>query len=296
MSGQMYFGTVEVGQWIPCPRVNMSASRVSWGVVAKYLNGGYFSKRSYTGAKMYEMEWGLKSRDELRPVQDYADGMYGDGDVYFLNPFAMDKNILPAQWASGYLNAIDGPLVKPFPDDFTIPTYDPLDTITRPPLVRTSTSVNGFPIMEGGIRGVHSLFIPVPNGYTFHLSVHCITPGSFAGGLQASILQAGAVVSGPTPVLADSLTDPVLTGYSAGVVGNNFGILLEATGPDMNYTGMMAQVLPSTQTPNTAQTFKSGQGHSGLQFAEPGIEYYEYSSALDKVQAAANLVEVGSWR
>lgn len=296
MSGQMWFATEQYGQWIPCPRVNMSAGRVSWGTVSKYLNGGNWARRSTTAAKMFGMEWPLNTRDALRPIQDFVDGFYGTGDVYFTNPFAMDKNILPAQWAQGYLNAIDGPLVTPYPNSWPPAPYGILNDVQRPDLLETNQSVNGFPTAQGGIRGQHTLFIPVPPGYTFRFSVHAISAASYSQTLSLTILEKGVPVSTPFFPAAGTLTDPVLTGYSANITDPHRGILIDSGIIDLVYTGMMAQITPIGQSVNTAQGFKSGQGHSGLQFDEPGLEYFEYSSALDKVQASANLVEVGSWR
>lgn len=310
MSGQIYIATKWVGKWIPCPQVNMPASRVAWGMMSRFLNGGAYSRRSWTASKQYEMTWGLKSRDEIRPIQDYADGMYGPDDLFFLNPFARDKNVLPAQWASGYLNALDGPLVAPYPDAWPPAVYGIYNDVQRPPLLPagaggTVGSVNGFPVYSGGVRGSHSVFVPVPLGYTFYFSCHHVTPMA-ADATKLAITQMVNGVNGTqTAVPIVALTAPVLNSYSytpsAGnsgvVISNGAGVVTgDADGKSIDYTGMMAQILPNGQTPNTSQPFVSGQGHSGLQVVEPGVEYYEYSSALDRVQAKVTLAEVGSWR
>lgn len=292
--GNMWFGTREYSQWIPCPRVNMQAGKVSWGTVSKYLGGGNYSRRSTTAAKEYGMEWALNSRDALRPVLDFADGMYGTDDVYFCDPFAMDKNVLPSYWAQGYMNAIDGPLSASTFSFWPPSTTGIMTGVTRPTLLDTGESVNGFPTQSGGAFGEHTLFIPIPIGYSIHFSVHAETP-SVGGSIQIRILDKGVVTSGPFMPATQALTDPVLTGFSTFAATAHRGIEISIHG-DTYYNGMMAQILPTGQAPNINQGFVSGQGHSGLQFAPPGVEYYEYSSALDKVQAAAKLVEVGAWR
>jgi len=291
---QMWFGTREHAEWVPCPRVNMQAGKVSWGSISKYLGGGNYVRRSTAAAKEYTLEWALNSRDALRPILDYADGFYGTGDLYFSDPFTMDKNVLPAHWAQGYINAIDGPLAADTFSQWPPTTTGIMTGVSRPPLVDLGESVNGFPTSSGGAFGEHTLFIPVPPGYRFWFSMHD-TVANAGGFLEITLLTDGVATAGPYFPAVSALTDDVLSSFAMTATAPNQGFQLRTLG-DTYYTGMMAQVLPNAITPNFDQGFKSGQGHSGLQFAPPGVEYYEYSSALDKVQASAILVEVGSWR
>lgn len=292
--GDMWFATKQYGQWIPCPRVNMQAGKISWGAMSKYLGGGNYVRRSTAAAKEYSMEWALNSRDALRPVLDFADGMYGTDDVYFCDPFAMDKNVLPAHWASGYINAIDGPLTANTFSQWPPSTTGIMTGVSRPSLISSNQSINGFPMQSGGSFGEHRLFIPIPIGYSIWFSIHAAA--SNPGGLvEINVLEKGVVVSGPFFPATNTLTDPVLSGFSTFAATAHRGIEIKLSG-ELYYTGMMAQIIPTGVTPDVYGGFKSGQGHSGLQFAPPGVEYYEYSSALDKVQASATLVEVGSWR
>lgn len=292
MAGTMWLATREYGQWVPCPRINMQAGKISWGTLSRYLNGGTYSRRSTAAAKQYTMEWGLKSRDELRPVLDFTDGFYGTGDLYFLDPFAMDKNVLPAHWAAGYINAVDGPLTAATIDDWPPSSIAP--NPVRPDLVSLGSSTNGFPTSSGGSRGQHTLFIPLPPGYSIHWSCHA--PVAAAGGaIEINVLTAGVVTSGPFFPSIEALTTNRLQSFSTFASAPHMGVEITLRGT-INYTGMMAQILPTGTLPNYTQAFKSGQGHSGLQVQEPGVEYFEYSSALDLVQASLGLVEVGSWR
>jgi len=93
--GVMWFGTRDYMQWVKCPAINYSASKSGWATTAKQLDGGTYVRRSVTSSKVYNLAWNLSSRDDLRPIMDYADGIYGLGPVYFIDPFTMDKNVLP---------------------------------------------------------------------------------------------------------------------------------------------------------------------------------------------------------
>jgi hypothetical protein len=271
MAGTMWMATEQYGQWIPCPRINMQAGKVSWGVVSKYLNGGNHVRRSLTAAKEYTIEWPLKSRDLLRPILDFADGFYGTGDIYFTDPFAMDKNVLPAYWAAPYLNAIDGPLVSSSWSQWPPTANGIMSTVSRPTLTQLSGSTSGFPIMSGGIKGVHRLFVPVPQGYTIHLSIHH-TSASAGGVFKIQPYVAGATSGSVSTPAISTLSAAVLTGFTYAASAAHAGIEISTTG-DVNYTGMMAQIHKTGTSPNTAQPFVSGQGHSGLQFGAPGVGY-----------------------
>lgn len=293
--GLMYMATERFGTWVECPRINMQAGKVGWETVSKFLNGGNYIRRSTTSAKEYDMEWGLRSRDQLRPVLDFADYIYGEGDIYFCDPFAMDKNVLPAYWASPFMNGIDGPLTGTTLGGYTPSVSGDWSGVLRPAIVDLGQSVNGYPTRAGGILGQHSLFIPVPPGYRLDWGYH-----SDAGSHAMFTLQMfqNGVASGSewTPVnLPVAGSTRFNLGLGAGMsTGMGVRITHDESMSDMSYAGMIAQIVPDTVAPSTGG-FISGQGHSGLQFAAQPT-YYEYSAALDKVQASARLVEVGAWR
>lgn len=288
--GLMYMATEKYGAWVECPRINMQAGKVGWETVTKFLNGGNYVRRSTAAAKEYEMEWGLRTRDQLRPVLDFADGLYGD-DVYFCDPFAMDKNVLPSYWATPFMNAIDGPLVSM--NGTVADTFDP--QTLRPNLVDIVPQ-NGYPTRAGGIEGAHSIFIPVPMGYRFDFGYH--DDVNLGGQISVQEVSSGVPVGPafvPTTLAVGSSTRFNLSiDFSTANRGVRISTSPTLAPHALRYTGMMAQIVPIGKTASTGG-FISGQGHSGLQFATQPT-YYEYSAALDKVQASAKLVEVGAWR
>lgn len=276
MAATIWFGTKEHAQWVECPRINMDAGKVGWETITKFLNGGSYVRRSTTAAREYILEWGLKSRDALRPIMDYADFLYGAGDIYWCDPMAMDKNMLPAYWAAPFMNGVDGPLVS---------------STTRPVNTDLLTSTNGYPTRRGGIHGTHSIYIPIPPGYTAHVGVH--SDVAMGGTLRVHTTINGVRQVSPTTLTALTTASTTRTNATFAAAVANRGIEIENVG-NVVYSGMIVQIL-KTGTSVAAGGFISGQGHSGLQFAaQPS--YFEYSAGNDLVQASAQLIEVGAWR
>src|SRR5690606_27594705 len=114
--------------------------------------------------------WNVDERENIYDILDYAYGLYGDGLIYFLDPFAMDRNVLPQQWAVPRLAASDAPsLVRN----------------RRPTLVATAPNNNRYPTQSavytvGLDDSFESLWIPIPPGYSLHFGVHGSRSGSAA--------------------------------------------------------------------------------------------------------------------
>lgn len=99
MAGLMYFGNRNRMTWVKCPDTGMGMSRAHWSADGTYLNGGGYVRNSKAGHLVYEMGWNFLNRAQLYAITDYRDGLYGPGSIYFLDPFQMDRNVLPQHWA-----------------------------------------------------------------------------------------------------------------------------------------------------------------------------------------------------
>lgn len=108
---QLYFGTKGYMLPIPQPQFNADFSRAGWASGAATLQGGAYIRRSKSSHRVYNMTWDLASRDALRPITDFAEGIYGDGPLYFLDPMAMDKNVMSQGWGTPSLACYDGPIL-----------------------------------------------------------------------------------------------------------------------------------------------------------------------------------------
>src|SRR5665647_1312007 len=162
MASVFYFGTRERMAWVKAPAIDTDISKIGWNVEGIFLSGGAYARGSTTSHKRYQFAWNLASQKDVYGVLDYADGLYGEGLIYFLDPFASETNLLPSFWAAPRLQAEDAPSLV-------------IDKI--PTLVNTATNVNNYPTKSAVYTFVagdtfSELWIPVPSGYTFHFGAH----------------------------------------------------------------------------------------------------------------------------
>jgi hypothetical protein len=259
-------------------------SKVGWNAAAQYLNGGTSIRSSVAAHKVYNLAWALQDRDNIRLITDYADGIYGDELIYFIDPFAQDKNVLPQYWAVPSLAFEDAPI---------------LVGTAKPSIVETDSNIYGYPrnsavYFVSPTEQRKNIYIPIPEGYTAHVGVH----GSRPDGSTAYVRMRQAVGStgfgdATTLSLLGIDTDQRVNSSQANT-GNVHGIVLDFQGTGtLILSGIIVQVLKNDVVPETGG-FISGQGHSGCKFAtQPTLQ--NYSSAMDKSALTAVLVEVGAW-
>lgn len=287
MAEVVWFGTKNYMQWVAAPAVDVGASKSNSGTVANFTHGGAWVRRSKGGSRTYSFSWNKRPRDEMRVITDYADGIYGNGYLYYLDPMAMNKNALPTYWASPFVNYYDGPVI--------------IDGV-RPTLITNSTSVNGYPIESvqytvTSTSNVPSVFIPIPPGYTAHIGAH----GSLiSGNASVKVTPVIGPLSVGTAVNLTLLTpsSTTRTNHTVAASGGYIGIYVSfastSTGV-IQLDGLIAQVLLDGETVPTGG-FISGQGSSGLQFKPPGPSVSQYSAALDMVGVSADLIETEAWQ
>lgn len=102
----IWMGTRDHAMWVPAPSISgYGSSSVGWSSKSVFLNGRASVRRSQGSHKEYQMTWTNKSQGDLLPVHDFAQGMYGDGFIYWSDPFAEKTNVLPKDWATPQLGA-----------------------------------------------------------------------------------------------------------------------------------------------------------------------------------------------
>ena len=273
----LYFGTKERMTWVRPPSIDADISKGKWSAEGGFLNGGAFVRGSSTGHKRYRFTWNLAAQEDIYDILDYADGLYGDGLIYFLEPFSAPTNCLPQFWAAPRLQNIDAP---------------PLTHDVRPTLVNTASNVFSYPTKSAvytftSTSTFDSLWIPIPPDYTLHFGAH----GSATGTATITVQADGDTHDAVTllGVTGSTLTNTTVVGAS--------GATISAEGEgQLTLAGLVAQVLPTGVSAPTGD-FISGRGHSGCRFVPSSVTIQGYSApeALDKVAATALLVEVGAW-
>lgn len=280
-AGKIWMGVRGYEQWVPAPSIGGDWSSIGWSKSLQLRNGGSRVSNSRATHKEYNMSWGLGSRDSLRAIMDMYSGIYGVGLIYFLDPFAADKNALPVQWAFPGLACADGV---------------PLVGNTRPEAITTTANTLGYPITSAKylLTGVaKKVYVPIPPGYTAWVGVYGEVVGT--GGVQVTAITPGSM-SGPTTLLTMlAVTDT--TRFNASFDGNTYNgvelTIVAGTSTSITLSGMMVQVLPTASVPATGG-FISGQGNSGCKF-ETAPSQTAYSAGIDKIGMTAKLIEVGTW-
>lgn len=284
-NNKVWFGTRNYMQWVSAPAVDIQAGKQGYANTISFLGGGAAVRRSKAGAKRYSMAWNMKHREDIEPILDYADGLYGNGYIYYMDPFAMDRNVLPAYLAAPYINYYDGPFVV---DD------------TRPTLTTAITSSNGYPLESALYKltassKVPSVFVPIPEGHTLYIGAHgSVQAGNGAVTVTPWTSAVGAGTTVNLPFLSTGTTQRTNSqwSYANGVQGVTISLRTTSTGT-LQLDGLIAQVAPDGAVLPSGG-FISGQGSSGLSFASsPSVS--QYSAALDRVGCAVELIETEAW-
>ncbi len=282
MAGKVWFGTKGAMKWVPAPAVSMPMGKTGFAGRADFINGGAWVRRSKTAAKAFSMAWNLASRADLQPIMDYADGLYGNGLIYYSDPFAMDRNVLPAWCAAPFMNGYDGPW---------------LSNSLRPTIQNNGVSTNGYP-MESAIYVLNSaaptreVFVPIPPGYTAYIGAHgAVVSGSPLVQVTSYATAAGGPVQNLT-LLSNTAAPTNVTVSGDTYLGFSVKLTATTTGT-LRLDGLIAQVLPNGSV-SPSGGFISGQGTSGLSFvSQPSVT--GYNAVMDKVGVTADLVETEAW-
>lgn len=276
----MWFGTRAYMQEVPDPDIDPDFSSLGWGEETQFVGGGLGVSSSVSSHREYYLSWTAILASEGRQITDYADGVYGSGLIYWLDPIAARSNALPQSWATPAQGGYDAV---------------PLAGSVRPTLSANADLSQGYPAEKAtytlaGDTTLRSVYIPIPPGHVAWVGVHGdagaqdrvkVTPYTGA--------TAGTVVN-PT-ILSVSTTTRVNTE----VEGTGLELSLDITSPGAcPIVGMIVQVLPDGETPATGG-FISGQGHSGCRFMGKPTRLAFKVGSPDQVSVTAKLGEVGEW-
>lgn len=311
----MYFGTPKNMQWIPAPDINMEATKSGWKSSTEFLNGGVSLRRSNSAHKRYNFSWHVNDQDKLQTILDYADGVFGYAPFYFLDPFAMNRNLLNQQWA--------------FPASAGADAL-PLIGDARPVITDTVSNSYGYPAQTAvytDFSGTsRSIYIPIPPGYTAYVGVHGNSSGAAGVNIRSySVGSDGFQTSTATMISVDTAQRFGNQTFSGDTVrGIELSIKSGVTGT-LSLTGIMVQVLKApvsttsstgfdtgaygaggfggltvstTPIPELVGNYISGRGHGGVDFAEqPKLS--QYSAALrggaGMIGVSADLWETNPW-
>ena len=91
-----WFGTENYMLWLPTPKTGADVSPQAWSTDGTTLNGGGYVFNSWDSHRQYIFEWSDTSAKQVAQlVHSFADGTYGRGLIYFIDPLIYDTNVLP---------------------------------------------------------------------------------------------------------------------------------------------------------------------------------------------------------
>lgn len=294
----LWFGTEQAFGWFPTPLRGADVSPQGWNDGGLLLNGGGYQLNSFGSHKNYIFEWpSVSSREVAQRMKSYADGTYGRGLIYFVDPLIYNTNVLPAMWADPSMGlGYEGASLVYNVDPVSLPT--------------SGWQINNLPVNSayydlGGIasgwRGKEeAVFIPIPEGH--YLALGAIYASTGTGGvfcrLQNSSGALGATATLPG-IAANATTIHNVTlaqgSHTSGVwvyVGKS-----AAGSASVTLSALSARVIDLTRfKPSDVEgPWIGGQGHSGCRFV--GKPTYMNNTGVDggQVSFAASFREVGSW-
>jgi hypothetical protein len=291
MERKVYFGNAQSQCWIPAPLTGLAVESAGFSVENQLLNGRFFVKRSGASHRGFSASWSGSlnaeaKEDSLHTIKDFADGIYGPGPFYWLDPYAISSNLLPPHWASPMLSLGDWPSIS---------------SVGTQSLVATEDNTRSYPYQSlklaftGVATSEISHKIIIPSGYTLHFGAH----GELVSG-SASVAIKQYPRSGGEPVV----TSVTLLGNDSAIRTNTqvngttyymaeiFIRNTASTASDLRISGMMAQVLPEGASVPQGN-FKTGRGVSAIDFTQlPNLEYYSAAINNGQVGMSANFKEV----
>jgi hypothetical protein len=294
MAGRVYFGNNKVQKWIKAPNSSMEASGFGYMAKMNFINGGASVRRSNRTHREFSFSWlgqinTADASQDLRPVKDFHDGIYGNGPFYWVDPFAMTGNMMSPEWAAPMLAEQDW---TPLTDSIT-PTFTEL------------AYANGYPVkyatyaLPAGHAGTNKFTIIIPQSYKVSFGWHSTVAGETAdtdGGVRIiRYARSGGTASYvyPESILAGGLTRSNVT-----VDGDTYSRIEvqlyngAASSKSVNLVGMIAMMTPSSISAPGGD-FVSGMGTNSLEFeGAPTMNYI--SSALEggMIEMSAKLTEV----
>lgn len=281
----MWFGTERKMQWIEMPQTGADASPLGASATSTLINGGGWTRNSWASHKQYEFSWGDSATRELaNTIHAYANGTYGRGLIYFIDPMFAEINILPKWWAdpSMALNYEAPSLVRG----------------VQPTSIATDANTNDYPVdtVSYAVPANYDpqaerteIAIPIPPGYSLLIGAAYSATGG------AGIRVRDGVSSTLLPEL--SVTDnPIVTTPIAGEKIIYLGVVGDTTEQDVEISGIVARVVPTADTGlHGGGGWVSGEGHAGCRFdGKPTLISYTGLGG-GQVGVAATLIEVGGW-
>ena len=242
---KMWFGTEGHMEWIPVPLTGADVSPIGWSANAIGLGGEGFQRSSYGSHREYKFAWSnASSRAMAQSLQDYSNGSYGRGPIYFVDPHTYKTNVFPAHWAdpSMALGFESWPLVSDLiPKAVSTPNNSVGLPVRSAQYTLTNTSHN-----VNGTGNDTDLFLPIPEGMSLLFGAWYASTGSTGIYYQTTNSSGGTSAwIRVTPQSFDSFLPQAVSGQ-----GVRFKIGTTSGSGSVTLSGMRAILLDSSTLPS----------------------------------------------
>lgn len=290
MANQMWFGTLNHLQWVPCPTIDSTVTRKRYLERNQFQNGGGNVRRS----NAYQMEYQLNINGPAHEYEGvdvfnkYASGFYGDGYIYMAHPAAYETNLFAANWASpalvgeGWNDIYNGQgTVSAVTSSSLRPTKQVTWDVTTP----ADVPVKKFTIV-------------IPPTHTLYLGASGSKTGSAV--VRVDSLNSAGTVTNSVDLNLLNVNDSAqmntwFNGFSHSVV-QVYITRTSAAASTISLTSLMARLYRTGTTVDLNGDHYQGEGSTGLAFADDAIvETYSYMYPPRK-GISTTLVEVEAWR
>lgn len=290
MAGKVFFGNINKQVWIVAPQSGMTAGSQNWSKETPLLDGSTFVRRSKRSHRRFEMSWlgemnTAEITDSLQTIKEFADGQYGSGPFYWLDPYAVESNILPPHWATPSLAEMNWPDLAPeIAEKFFVP-----ETVARNhPLKYVEFDTTA------GYESTEKLTLILPPNYDLNFGWHGPAGSANAAVRIVPYYRAdGMPGTAVNPVRIDAGS---ATRTNTKIKGDTYSyveiFIATTSASTVKLTSMTAQILPEALSVAVGD-FVSGRGTTGVEFATaPQMEYYSAKIGNGRIGMSASLVEV----
>lgn len=295
----VYFGNDAYQTWIKAPQTGMRAANQGYTSETQLLSGRTHIRRSDASHRRFTMNWlgsMNETEDSLHVIKDFADGLYGDGPLFWNDPYSLTSNMFPPAWSAPAMS-IDTDWDAICPDDVGI-TKAKVPTSSVANLVGNNTQ--GYPLETARFTAPGSpnaesdkFTFYIPEGYTLWLGLHGHhgTTGAAFGKPYKNGVAGTPVNIAPLSVATATRVNTSFSSATADKV--EFYLAKIAPSPcTFHISGLIAQLIKNGKSPEQGG-FVSGRGTTGLQFASlPEIEYYSAAINNGQIGMSATLVEI----
>jgi hypothetical protein len=299
--GQLWFGVVggtnNHFQWVPQPDLPVQARRRGYSEVMELENGRAAGARSRGYHREFDFNVGVdvaSGSDGLDVYADFASGFYGDGLVFFADPFYYSLNLAAPHWASPGLAEQDWP--EPVAGS-VVWSDTGANSYAQPRRKGTwtiTTAANATPLTD---ETIPFLILPIPPDMTLHLGLSGSATGTAVCRVESwanDATSAGATAS-LTPLTATSSTrlNATVSGASY-AFAKVFFTRTSSAASTITPTSFMAQLWPTGSSPSLTGSHVPGRGHTGLMFADDAVaeNYVSVNGGVPYRGLSTRLVEV----